>query len=536
MNKKQPSQPATHSRAQHVVQMDVGHTNPPPPPVDDSEVTQTYTVFPLQTQHHPPINIVPNINGQGVSMELDTGAAISVINELTYKTVLAQLPLQKSNVKLHTYSGEQLCVLGELQVTVQYNEQTASLPLIVLQGSGPNLFGRNWLEQIKLNWQQLCTVKSASALQELLDQHEAVLRDELGKLEGTQVSIEVDSDAQPRFFKPRPLPFMLKSKVEDELDRLQANGVISPVKFSKWAAPIVPVVKSDGKIRICGDYKMTINQSSRVDKYPLPKADDLFVSLSGGTKFSKLDLAHAYLQLCLDDKSKSLVTINTHRGLFEYNRLPFGVSTAPAIFQRTIDSLLQGIPNVCAYLDDIIITGKTEEEHLQNLSAVLSKLQEAGLRLKRSKCYFMAESVEYLGHIIDAKGLHPTKAKVAAVQNSPVPRDITQLKSFLGLINYYRKFLPDLSSLLAPLNNLLQKGVKWTWTEAQQTTFDEAKQLLQSSVVLAHYDPSKELVLACDASPYGVGAVLSQYQDDKTEKPIAFASRSLSKAEKNFSP
>ena len=259
------------------------------------------------------------------------------------------------------------------------------------------------------------------------------------------------------------------------------------------------------------------------------------MSLSGGTKFSKLDLAHAYLQLCLDDKSKSLVTINTHRGLFEYNRLPFGVSTAPAIFQRSIDSLLQGIPNVCAYLDDIIITGKTEEEHLQNLSAVLSKLQEAGLRLKRSKCYFMAESVEYLGHIIDAKGLHPTKAKVAAVQNSPVPRDITQLKSFLGLINYYRKFLPDLSSLLAPLNNLLQKGVKWTWTEAQQTTFDEAKQLLQSSVVLAHYDPSKELVLACDASPYGVGAVLSQYQDDKTEKPIAFASRSLSKAEKNYS-
>ena len=208
-------------------------------------------------------------------------------------------------------------------------------------------------------------------------------------------------------------------------------------------------MKSDRKIRICGDYKMTINQSSRVDKYPLPKADDLFVSLSGGTKFSKLDLAHAYLQLCLEDKSKSLVTINTHRGLFEYNCLLFGVSTAPTIFQRTIDLLLQGIPNMCAYLDDIIITGKTEVEHLQNLSAVLSKLQEVGLRLKKSKCYFMAESMEYLGHIIDAKGLHPTKAKVVAVQNAPVLRDITQLKSFLGLINYYRKFLPDLSSLHA---------------------------------------------------------------------------------------
>ena len=147
----------------------------------------------------------------------------------------------------------------------------------------------------------------------------------------------------------------------------------------------------------------------------------------------------------------------------------------------------------------------------------------------------MVESVEYLGHIIDAKGPHPTKAKVVAVQNAPVPRDITQLKSFLGLINYYQKFLPDLSSLLVPLNNLLQKGVKRSLTEAQQTTFDEAKCLLQSSVVLAHYDPSKKLVLSCDASPYGVRAVLSQYQDDETEKPVAFASRSLSKAEKNYS-
>ena len=144
----------------------------------------------------------------------------------------------------------------------------------------------------------------------------------------------------------------------------------------------------------------------------------------------------------------------------------------------------------------------------------------------------MAESVEYLGYVIDAKGLHPTEAKVLAVQNPPVPQEITQLKSFLGLINYYRKFLPDLSSLLAPLIRLLQKDTKWTWSDSQQTAFDEAKKLLQSSVALA---PSKKLILVCDASPYVVGAVLSQYQDDNTERPVAYASRSLSKAERNYS-
>ena len=243
------------SKAQHVVQTEIDQTSQPPPPDED---LQTYTLFPLQTQHHPPITIAPNINAHDVSMELDTGAAVSVINESTYKTILTQQPpLAKSDVKLNNYSGEQLTVLGELQVTVYHNEQTVTLPLIVVQGSGPNLFGRNWLEQIKLNWQQLCTVKHSSALQEVLDKHEAVFRDKLGKLESTQVSIKIDADAQPQLFKPRPLPFALKSRVEDELDKLQSDGVISPVAFSKWAAPIVPIVKSDGKIRICSDYNLS---------------------------------------------------------------------------------------------------------------------------------------------------------------------------------------------------------------------------------------------------------------------------------------
>ena len=167
MSKKcPPTQPAP-SRAQHTLTTNGSHTDPPPPPDDTS---QTYTLFPLHTQQHPPISIVPKINGHEVSMELDTGAAISVINEVTYKTILAhQSPLQASNIKLHTYSGEQLIVLGKLQVTMHYNEQMVSLPLIVLKDSGPNLFGRNWLEQIRLNWPQLCTVKSSSALQDVLD-------------------------------------------------------------------------------------------------------------------------------------------------------------------------------------------------------------------------------------------------------------------------------------------------------------------------------------------------------------------------------
>ncbi len=150
---------------------------------------------------------------------------------------------------------------------------------------------------------------------------------------------------------------------KNKLDRLEKNNVISPVKFSKWAAPIVPVLKRDGKIRICGDYKLPVNQATKTDPYPLPRIEDLFASLTKGQSFTKLDLAHTYQQIPLSDEAKELTTINTHKGT-QYNRLPFGVASAPAIFQRTMESLLQGLPHVCAYLDDLLITGPTDEEHL----------------------------------------------------------------------------------------------------------------------------------------------------------------------------
>ena len=170
------------------------------------------------------------------------------------------------------------------------------------------------------------------------------------------------------------------------------------------------MVKEDARIRICGDYRVTINHLSKLGSYPIPKADDLFATLAGGKSFSKLDLSHAYLQLVLDEESRKFTTINTQRGLSQYKRLPFGVSSTPAIFQRTMDSLLQGIPQTCVYLDDILITGTIMEEHLKNLDEVLRRFQTASLRLKSSKCLFMSPSVEYLGHVIDSTGLHPTKA------------------------------------------------------------------------------------------------------------------------------
>ena len=273
----------------------------------------------------------------------------------------------------------------------------------------------------------------------------------------------------------------------------------------------------------------------KVNAYPIPRIEDLFTAMSGGLVFTKLDLSHAYLQLVLDESSREYLTINTHKGLYEYTRLPFGVSSAPSIFQRTMENLLQGIEKLAIYIDDILITGRTEEEHLCNLDEVLQRLEEAGMRLKEKKCTFMAESVEYLGYRISKEGLHhPTDEKVRAVTLAPEPTNVSELKAFLGLINYYGKFLPNLSTVLEPLYRLLQKRTLWAWQKEQQAAFNKAKALLKSSRVLVHYDDSKKLVLLCDAFPVGLGAVLSHIEEDGTERPIGYASRTLTPAERKY--
>lgn len=263
--------------------------------------------------------------------------------------------------------------MGVSEVKVNYDQQIKTLPLVVVKGAGPSLLGRGWLEALKLKWDEIKHVKTdAHELQEVLSKHEDVFKKELGMLEGMKATIRVSADARPNFYRPRSVLYAMRAKVEEEMDRLLKEGIITPGKYAEWA-PIVPVLKPEGSIRICGDYKLTVNSASSLEQYHIPRVEDLFNTLARGTRFSKLDLSHAYQQIVMDDDSKKYLTINTHRGLFTYNRLPFGVSSAPAIFQRTMESLLQGMPRVAVYLDDILLTGRDTVEHLSTLDEVLRR-------------------------------------------------------------------------------------------------------------------------------------------------------------------
>ena len=483
-----------------------------------------------------PIRCEVEIEGTPLTMEIDKGAEVSIISDDTRKSLFPQSKLSNTDMVLKTYTEQTMPVVGELNVTVRYGTQTKQLRLVVVSGDGPSLLGRNWLKALRLDWQRIGRVAGGNTpdLDTLLDKHKAIFKDELGIVKTYKATLQVCPDAQPKFYKPRPVPFATKDAIGAELERLEEDGILERVSHSTWAAPIVAVPKKDGHFRICGDYKVTVNPALDVDQYPLPNPTEIFASLAGGRRFSKLDLSQAYQQLLLDEDSKKYTTINTHQGLFRYTRLPFGIASAPAVFQKTMDCILQGIPHVACYIDDILVTGADDVEHLQNLEEVLHRLEQHGLRVKKPKCEFLQPSVDYLGHCIDAQGLHTMSSKLEAIVQAPEPGNLQQLRSFLGLLNYYGRFIPNLATIVHPLNRLLRHGIKWKWDSQCAKAYTEAKQALASSQVLIHYDPALPITLAGDASAYGIGAVISHTLPDGSERPIAFASRTLSDSEKNY--
>ncbi|XP_064639574.1 uncharacterized protein K02A2.6-like [Lineus longissimus] len=298
------------------------------------------------------------------------------MSKTEYEKQFSHIPLLKTPVKLKTYTGDQISVCGKAHLNVKYKSQSANLPLIIVDHPGkPALLGRNWLEKLKLNWNKIleCDTDSVHKLGEtsvkdenssvdhkvkdrldlILRKYSSVFEDSYDAMHGHSAHIRIKEGAKPVFHKPRRVPYALREPVEAELKKLEENGVIEKVDHAEWASPIVVVPKTDKTVRICGDYKVSINPLVEDEQCTLPTTQDLYVQLAGSKVFSILDLSHAYAQLSVDPESRKYLNINTHKGIYTYTKLPYGVKSSPKIFQSKMDSILQGIPKCVCKQDDI---------------------------------------------------------------------------------------------------------------------------------------------------------------------------------------
>ena len=353
------------------------------------------------------------------------------------------------------------------------------------------------------------------------------------------VEMEIETGDTPPIKQPvRRLPFGVREEVAKLIRDMQKNGVIEPSK-SPWASPIVLVRKRDGSHRFCVDYRK-VNAVTKADKFPLPRIDDLLDRLGKCKFFSTLDLASGFWQIRVSAQAREKTAFVTPQGLYQFKVMPFGLTNAPAVFQRLMEQVLRGLnpesgPDfVAAYIDDILVFSTTLKDHLEHLRKVMDRLLDVGLKLKPSKCRFVRHEVEYLGHIITPDGLQPNPRLVLAACEFPTPQNVQDVRRFLGLTSYYRKFIAGFAKIANPLHRLTRKGATYLWSVECQSAFEKLKEKLVTAPVLAYPTFDQGFTLETDASIDGLGAILSQVQDDEQLHPVAYASRALNPHEANY--
>jgi hypothetical protein len=322
--------------------------------------------------------------------------------------------------------------------------------------------------------------------------------------------------------------------VEEEMKKMMDAGVIRPSK-SPWASPVVIVRKKDGSCRFCIDFRR-VNEVTVKDAYPLPRVEDSLDVLQGSAYFSTLDLASGYWQVEMEEIDKEKTAFASKYGSWEFNVMPFGLCNAPATFQRLMEQVLRGLQwrILALYLDDVIIFAKDLDEHFVRLEMVFERCREAGLKLKPKKCDLLKREVKFLGHVVNKEGVRTDPDKVAAIDRWTSPSSVSEVRTFVGITSYYRRFVKDYAKIAGPLHNLTRAGARFVWTEEHEISFQTLKKALMSDDVLRLPDPDiKEFLLDTDASDFAIGAVLGQMQES-VERVIAYGSRCLSTSERNY--
>lgn len=511
---------------------------------DESDDTETESVDAVESvnavSHQKGIYAEMLIEDTPCKFQVDCGATVNVI---PHKYVPASCKIELGRAELKTYNKSSVWAMGSTVLKLR-NPKTRKKYrtkfMVIEEAHLTPLISRKtseWMGLITVNYDNLKIIQSVSGPDDpMITEFEDVFDDKSpGKLPGI-VSLEVETEARPIQCGVKAIPVSLKDRVKSELQNLVTQEILAPVdKPTDWCSRLVITEKKNSdELRFCIDPR-PLNKVLKREMHRLPVIEDILPELSKARVFSKLDLKSGYLHCELDDQSSHLTTMNTPFGRYRWKRLPFGLSVSSEIFQKKLQQAIAGLEGVECVADDIIVfgAGDTKEEAMKNhdkhLRALLLRCREKNIRLNRRKSILRTESVVFLGHIISERGLEADPQKIEAILQLPKPTNKTEVQRLQGSVQYLAKFLPHLSEVFEPLRKLTHKDQAWLWGEEQDNALKEIKNLLTSAPILSFYDPSKELVIQCDASKSGLGATLLQ-----EGRPVAYASRALTQTEQRY--
>ncbi|XP_064483051.1 uncharacterized protein K02A2.6-like [Ornithodoros turicata] len=468
------------------------------------------------------------VQGIPLTFKVDTGADETVILESVFLKHFTGIRLEPPKRRLRGPDGKMLKVTGMTSLQTVFQGQESQQDIYVLKELPTCLLGQPAIDSLKVI-PTIQMLSKASPFEEY-----ATVFQGLGVLQG-DYDTKLAPDARPfALSSPRRVPLPLYQKTKEELQRMEKLGVITPVmEPTAWCAPMVTVPKKSGGIRLCIDFTQ-LNRYVLREFHPIPSVEHSLAMLKNAKVFSKLDANSGFWQIPLSEQSKHLTTFITPFGRYSFNRLPFGISSAPEHFQKRVATLLKDLHGVLCHMDDILIWGANQIEHDHHLEAVMTRIQEAGMSLNKDKCICSVSQVTFLGHIVDGSGIRPDEEKVNAILKMTSPTDKTGLRRLLGMATYLTRFVPKVAELLQPLSCMLSSKQEFVWGAPQQEAFQKWKEILSTSPVLGIYDPAKETVVTADASSFGLGAVLRQKQDDGKYQVIAYASRILADVERRY--